>query len=108
MSDVDFSTALATIIRDAVREEVATLKQPQAEKKDTKATLRGIRALAVYLGVSTATAQRLKNEGKVPFSQGCFPIICGEITFFDVFLFRFCQGYIHLHSDQSSSIFQFH
>ena len=69
MSDVDFSTALATIIRDAVREEVATLKQPQAEKKDTKATLRGIRALAVYLGVSTATAQRLKNEGKVPFSK---------------------------------------
>ena len=69
MSDVDFSTALALLVRDAVREEVATLKQPQAEKKDTKATLRGIRALAVYLGVSTATAQRLKNEGKVPFSQ---------------------------------------
>jgi hypothetical protein len=32
-----------------------------------RTTLKGIRGLASYLGISTATAQRLKNENKVPY-----------------------------------------
>ena len=66
---IDFTTALATIIRDAVRSEVATLNQPQEEKTTEHATIRGIRGLATYLGISSATAQRLKNEGKIPYSR---------------------------------------
>lgn len=43
-------------------------KQP-TPAKDTRATIRGIRGLAAYCGISTATAQRLKSEGRVPYSR---------------------------------------
>lgn len=43
-------------------------KQP-TQPKDTRATIRGIRGLAAYCGISTVTAQRLKSEGRVPYSR---------------------------------------
>ena len=44
-------------------------QQPSTQAKDTRATIRGIRGLAAYLGISTATAQRLKSLGLVPYSR---------------------------------------
>ncbi len=67
----NIETALQFLIRNAVKEELmasSATKQP-SQPKDTKATLRGIRGLAAYLGISTATAQRIKSEGRVPYSR---------------------------------------
>lgn len=47
----------------------SAMQQPSTQHKDTKASIRGIRGLAAYLGVSTATAQRIKSEGLVPYSR---------------------------------------
>ena len=44
-------------------------QQPSTQAKDTRATIRGIRGLAAYLGISTATAQRLKSLGLVTYSR---------------------------------------
>ncbi len=68
---IDFEDALRTVFRAVVKEELSASlpKQPTPEVKSTKATIRGIRGLAAYLGVSTATAQRIKSEGRVPFSR---------------------------------------
>ena len=40
--------------------------QPGAKRKDY---IRGINALAEFLGCSTSTVQKLKNRGKIPYSQ---------------------------------------
>lgn len=68
---IDFENALRTVFRAVVKEELSASlpKQPMQEVKSTKATVRGIRGLAEYCGISTATAQRLKSEGKIPYSQ---------------------------------------
>ena len=63
----DFNAVLSAMIVNAVKEGVATL-QPQKESICEHATIKGIRGLAAYLGISSATAQRLKNEGKIPYS----------------------------------------
>ena len=68
----NFNDALRSLFRSVVREELmatSATKQPSTQHKDTKASIRGIRGLAAYLGVSTATAQRLKSDGHVPYSR---------------------------------------
>ena len=40
---------------------------PEAEKKTIE--LRGIQALASFLKVSATTAQKIKNSGKIPYTQ---------------------------------------
>uniref|UniRef100_UPI004056C276 DUF3853 family protein n=1 Tax=Alistipes sp. TaxID=1872444 RepID=UPI004056C276 len=67
----NIETALQFLIRNAVKEELmaSSATQQPSQPKDTKATVRGIRGLAEYCGISTATAQRLKSEGKIPYSQ---------------------------------------
>ena len=69
--DNKLNDALRTIFKEVVMEQMSALqaeKQP-TQPKDTRATIRGIRGLATYLGVSTATAQRLKSLGLVPYSR---------------------------------------
>ena len=62
--------ALRTIFKEVVMEQMSALPQVQpTQPKDTRATIRGIRGLAAYLGISTATAQRIKSEGRVPYSR---------------------------------------
>lgn len=62
--------ALRTIFKEVVMEQMSALPQAQpTQAKDTRATIRGIRGLATYLGISTATAQRLKSLGLVPYSR---------------------------------------
>lgn len=68
----NFNEALRSFFQSVVREELmatSAQKQPSNETKDTRATIRGIRGLATYLGISTATAQRLKSNGHVPYSR---------------------------------------
>lgn len=68
----NFESALRTIFKSVVREELMATsgtQQPSTQAKDTRATIRGIRGLAAYLGISTATAQRLKSLGLVPYSR---------------------------------------
>lgn len=62
--------ALRTIFKEVVMEQMSALPQAQpTQPKDTRATIRGIRGLAAYLGISTATAQRIKSQGRVPYSR---------------------------------------
>ena len=65
----NFESALRSIFKSVVREELMATsgtQQPSTQAKDTRASIRGIRGLAAYCGISTATAQRLKSEGRVP------------------------------------------
>ena len=67
---IDFENALRAVFRTVVKEELsASLPQQPIKNENTKATIKGIRGLATYCGISTATAQRLKSEGKVPYSR---------------------------------------
>ncbi len=67
----NFESALRSIFQSVVKEELmaSSATKQSSQPKDTKATIRGIRGLAEYCGISTATAQRLKSEGKVPYSR---------------------------------------
>ena len=68
----NLESALRSIFKSVVREELMATsgtQQPSTQAKDTRASIRGIRGLAAYCGISTATAQRLKSEGRVPYSR---------------------------------------
>lgn len=70
--ETNFESALRSIFKSVVKEELmatSATQQPSTQARDTRATIRGIRGLASYLGVSTATAQRLKSLGLVPYSR---------------------------------------
>lgn len=49
-------------------DEVASRLMEFAQPKPVGKEIRGIRSLAEYLGCSIVTAQKLKNEGKIPYS----------------------------------------
>nr|WP_319268232.1 helix-turn-helix domain-containing protein [uncultured Draconibacterium sp.] len=51
-------------------------KQSHEPEKE-KIEIRGIHALAKFLKVSATTAQKLKNSGKIPYSQ------IGKLVLFD-------------------------
>lgn len=70
--ETNFESALRSIFKSVVKEELmatSATQQPSTQARDTRATIRGIRGLAAYLGISTATAQRLKSLGLVPYSR---------------------------------------
>ena len=69
--ETNFESALRSIFKSVVKEELmaTSATQQPSQPKDTRATIRGIRGLAAYCGISTATAQRLKSEGRVPYSR---------------------------------------
>ena len=63
---------LRQIINDCLNERPVQ-KLPEKNQKPIK----GIHALAEFLGISPVTAQSLKNSGKIPYSQ------FGRIILFD-------------------------
>jgi excisionase family DNA binding protein len=68
MIEVSFNKKeLAEVIKEAVAEEMAKTAQPTPEPQPK--TLHSIRELAEFLGCSVVTAQRYKNEGRIPYSQ---------------------------------------
>ena len=60
-------TELANIVKKAVAEEMAKTTQPTPEAQPK--TLHSIRELADFIGCSVVTAQRYKNDGRIPYSQ---------------------------------------
>jgi excisionase family DNA binding protein len=68
MIEVSFNKKeLAEVIKEAVAEEMAKTAQPTPEPQPK--TLHSIRELSEFLGCSVVTAQRYKNEGRIPYSQ---------------------------------------
>jgi len=59
---------LRGIIGDAVR-AVLNHEMPEATKPDGKEYVYGLAGLAELIGASKVTAQKLKNSGKIPFTQ---------------------------------------
>jgi len=57
--NVDYRQIAALIAEKLANQQI---KEPENSQK-----IRGIRGLAAYLGVSTSTAQKLKNLNLVPF-----------------------------------------
>ena len=55
---------LKEIIKEAVREELGKLSLPLEQKY-----IRGIENLAKFLGISRSVAQKMKNEGIIPYVQ---------------------------------------
>lgn len=56
---------LTSIINDAVRAAMPTIINEQTSKP----FLKGLKELEIFLGVSHSRAQKLKNEGVVPYFQ---------------------------------------
>jgi excisionase family DNA binding protein len=70
MIKIDFDEAkLAEVVRSAVAEAMASFparsEPPPADRK----ILYSIRELSEFLGCSTVTAQKMKNEGRIPYRQ---------------------------------------
>ena len=64
---------LVSIINDAVRAAMPTI----INEKPSKPFIKGLKELAVYLEVSHSRAQKLKNEGVLPYFQN------GRLILFD-------------------------
>lgn len=67
----NIESAIAEAVAKAIQAQFGSMQLAPAESKpiDRGTKIRGIRGLASYLSCSTATAQALKNKGKVPFHQ---------------------------------------
>jgi hypothetical protein len=50
---------------------------PTAASNEKPREIRGIHGLAAFLGISPVTAQKIKNSGKIPYSQ------FGRVVLFD-------------------------
>ena len=53
---------------EKLADKVASRLREFATPRPVGKEIRGIRALAEYLGCSIVTAQKLKNDGKIPYS----------------------------------------
>jgi len=60
---------LTAVVRNAVAEAMAAMparnEPPPAERK----TMHSIRELSEFIGCSTVTAQKMKNQGRIPYRQ---------------------------------------
>lgn len=61
-----FSLTVQELV-DVIKSELKT-EPVKTEKKESK-PIRGIHGLAKAFGISPVTAQKLKNSGKIPYSQ---------------------------------------
>ena len=69
-----FNEEFIKVMRQIIKEEMAAqlcatgvINVPQ--QADNKPYLKGMQELADFLGVSKSTAQKLKNNGVIPYSQ---------------------------------------
>ena len=53
------------IIKDVVREELSKIEF----KNESPQYIKGIDNLAIFLGVGRSTAQKMKNDGVIPYVQ---------------------------------------
>jgi len=70
MFHIDFDEAkLATVVKNAVAEALAVKPIMSEPKPQERKILYSIRELSEFIGCSTVTAQKLKNEGRIPYRQ---------------------------------------
>ena len=73
--------AYTLTVREWLEINKIAANQPQQPanqpEQPTGTEIRGIHGLAKFLGVSPVTAQKLKNSGKIPYSQ------FGRVVLFD-------------------------
>lgn len=70
MFHIDFDEAkLAAIIKNAVAEAMAVKLIPNEPTIKERKILYSIKELSEFIGCSTVTAQKLKNEGRIPYRQ---------------------------------------
>ena len=70
MFHIDFDEAkLATVVRNAVAEAMAAMPARSEQQSPERKILYSIRELSEFIGCSTVTAQKLKNEGRIPYRQ---------------------------------------
>ena len=70
MFHLDFDEAkLATVVRNAVAEAMAAIPVRSEPERPERKILHSIRELSEFIGCSTVTAQKLKNEGRIPYRQ---------------------------------------
>ena len=62
-------TRLSEVVRMAIREEMALVFPNGNEDSKTKKYVYNLKELADFLHISPPVAQRLKNEGKIPYRQ---------------------------------------
>jgi hypothetical protein len=60
---------LTAIVRQAVTEAFGELPKNDSISHLERKTLHSIRELSVFLGCSIVTAQKFKNEGRIPYRQ---------------------------------------
>ena len=60
-------------------EALIGIKQPQQPPADPEPLIYGINGLAEFLHVSEPTAQKIKNSGKIPYSQAERTIIFRKV-----------------------------
>jgi hypothetical protein len=70
MFHLDFDEAkLATVVRNAVAEAMAAIPVSSEPQYPERKILHSIRELSEFIGCSTVTAQKLKNEKRIPYRQ---------------------------------------
>ena len=70
MFHIDFDEAkLAAVVKNAVAEAMAAMPARSEQLSQERKILYSIRELSEFIGCSTVTAQKLKNEGLIPYRQ---------------------------------------
>ena len=70
MFHIDFDEAkLAAIVKNAVAEAMAVMLIQNEPQPQERKILYSIKELSDFIGCSTVTAQKLKNEGRIPYRQ---------------------------------------
>lgn len=70
MIHIEFDEAkLSALVKNAVNEAMAEILNRSEPPAPERKILHSIRDLSEFIGCSTVTAQRLKNEGRIPYRQ---------------------------------------
>jgi len=70
MIHLDFDEdKLTAIVEQAVIKALAARPNNTIEQPPERKTMYSIRELSEFIGCSTVTAQKLKNEGRIPYRQ---------------------------------------
>lgn len=70
MIHIEFDEAkLAAIVKNAVTQAMTEFMETSDPPAPDRKILYSIKELSEFIGCSTVTAQRLKNEGRIPYRQ---------------------------------------
>ena len=70
MIHIEFDeTKLAALVKTAVTEAMAEILNKSEPPTPERKMLYSIKELSAFIGCSTVTAQKIKNEGRIPYWQ---------------------------------------